>query len=109
MHANYKLAALALASSVAAQTTHSVMVGPGLIFDPNTLEGAEEGDMVEVTFNEVMHNIASGSFDSPCQYNSDVNLFSGPFDMGQVFRFMVNSTDPQVFYCSVGMHCQNGG
>lgn len=108
MHSTYKLTVIALASSVAAQTTHMVKTGPGLIFNPNTLEGVKEGDMVEVAFSDISHDVASGSFDSPCKYNSDGGVFSGVQEAPKVFRWMINSTDPQVYYCSVGMHCQAG-
>lgn len=108
MHSTYSFTALALASLTAAQTTHMVQVGPGLKYSPNTLMNVKEGDTVNVMFNNVEHNIVSGDFDNPCQYDDDDGgLYSGVL-MEKTFSFKVNSTDPAVYYCSVGMHCQAG-
>ncbi|PPJ53797.1 hypothetical protein CBER1_04533 [Cercospora berteroae] len=103
--------ALALAGSAAAQTTHEVRVVEGsLAFEPTSISDVAEGDSIRVTFDpNIPHNALSGSWDSPCQYNSEANVDSGVLTASDgVFVFQVNSTDPAVYYCSVGSHCQSG-
>ncbi|KAI5365473.1 putative cupredoxin [Septoria linicola] len=101
--------AVALASSAYAQTVHEVSVVPGqLAFEPNTLSNVAEGDSVRVTFGTQAHNLISGSWDNACEYNSDLGVNSGIHMSGEVFVFQVNSTNPEIYFCSVGSHCQAG-
>ncbi|GIZ47344.1 hypothetical protein CKM354_001043800 [Cercospora kikuchii] len=103
--------ALALAGSAAAQTVHEVRVVEGsLAFEPTSISDVAEGDSIRVSFDpNIPHNAISGSWDSPCQYNSEANVDSGVHTASDgVFVFQVNSTDPAVYYCSVGSHCQAG-
>ncbi|RMD42465.1 hypothetical protein DV735_g2684, partial [Chaetothyriales sp. CBS 134920] len=99
----YTLAASYLLALVAAET-HQVTVGPGLSYSPDSLTAAE-GDVVEFTFGEG-HDVVSGSFDAPCQY--DGSIYSGDPSDGEVFSVTINSTDPIWIYCSIPRHCQAG-
>lgn len=100
---------LLLGSSAYAQTVHEVVATDGVEFEPNSLSNVAAGDMIKVTFSKVNHHdIVSGSWASPCEFNSAVGLNSGVYSNGEVFEFTVNSTDPQIFFCAVGPHCQLG-
>ncbi|KAF2208735.1 hypothetical protein CERZMDRAFT_87534 [Cercospora zeae-maydis SCOH1-5] len=104
-------AALALAGSAIAQTTHDVRVVQGqLAFEPTSLSNVAEGDSIRVSFDpNIPHDSISGSFANPCQYNSEAGVNSGILTASDgEFVFRVNSTDPSVYYCSVGSHCQAG-
>lgn len=97
------------ASSSAASMSgvHSVQVGPGLTFSPDSLTAAE-GDWVEFTFGSG-HSVAQSSFDAPCvPLESGAGVYSGFPDDGEVWRFQVNSTDPIWLYCSKSGHCEGG-
>jgi len=91
-----------IATSLA--TTHEVTVGPSLSFSPDSVTAAE-GDIVSFKFGSG-HDVASGSFDSPCQ--PDGKIYSGEPNEGDVFSVTVNGTDPIWIYCSVPHHCQSG-
>lgn len=109
MYSTLTVASALLAAGTAyAQTTHEVTATPELTFDPDTLENVAEGDMIRVTFGTVPHNILSGSWDSACAYNAEGGVNSGVHQSGEVFVFPVNSTDSQIYFCSVGQHCQAG-
>ncbi|KAM3417511.1 hypothetical protein BST61_g5751 [Cercospora zeina] len=104
-------AALALAGSAVAQTTHDVRVVQGqLEYEPNSLSNVAEGDSIRVSFDpSIPHDAMSGSFADPCQYNSQGGVNSGVLTASDgEFVFRVNSTDPSVYYCSVGSHCAAG-
>jgi hypothetical protein len=106
----YALAATTLlfASAVLADHTFNVTVGPGLVFNPNSLSDVAEGDKVAVWFG-AGHDIAQSTFAEPCQY-MDGGIYSGPTPKdGDVFTFEVtNASAPMWFYCSVPGHCQAG-
>lgn len=69
------LAAVPLASAV----VHEVTVGgqAGLVFTPNQVTGAVEGDVIHFTFQASNHTATQSSFDNPCQM-----LPKGGFDTG---------------------------
>jgi hypothetical protein len=103
--------ALAASTILFASTTlaavHKVQVGPGLIFNPDSISDVAEGDTIDVTFGSG-HDIVQSTFDQPCQPIQNA-IFSGPSPSdGDVFSFEVNSTDPMWFYCSVPGHCEAG-
>jgi hypothetical protein len=104
----YALAASTiLFASTALAAVHQVQVGPGLIFNPDSISDVAEGDTIDVTFG-AGHDIVQSTFDSPCEAMEGA-IFSGPSPSdGDVFSFEVNSTDPMWFFCSVGNHCQSG-
>jgi plastocyanin len=86
---------------------HSVQVGPGLSFTPDTIT-ANSGEWIEFTFGSG-HSVAQSNFDSPCMpMDNDAGVYSGYPDDGEVWRFQVNSTDPIWLYCSKQGHCQGG-
>jgi plastocyanin len=102
-------ALLLVLGSAYAQTVHEVTATDGVTFDPDTLEDVAKGDTIRVTFSQSnSHNILSGSWDEPCTYNSDIGVNSGVHSAGEVFTFQVNSTDPEIYFCSVRQHCQHG-
>ena len=96
----------ASASSSSATNIHSVTVGPGLVFTPDTITAAQ-GDYVEFTFG-AGHNVAQSSFDAPCMPIGDNAIYSGNPNDGDVWKVMINSTDPLWLYCSVPGHCKGG-
>jgi plastocyanin len=94
-------------SSESSGAVHQVQVGPGLTFTPDTLMAAQ-GDWVEFTFG-AGHSVAQSTFDAPCVPMSDgAGVYSGFPNDGDVWRFMVNSTDPLWLYCSATQHCEGG-
>ncbi|KAI1608579.1 hypothetical protein EDD36DRAFT_104183 [Exophiala viscosa] len=97
----------ASASTSSASGVHSVKVGPGLTFSPDTVTAAM-GDWVEFTFGEG-HSVAQSSFANPCQpMNGSSYVYSGFPGDGDVWRIQVNSTSPLWLYCSQTGHCQGG-
>ena len=102
----YSLSALAFATTVLA-TTHEISVGPGLDYSPSSISDVAVGDILAFKFGSG-HDVVAGSFDAPCQPLSN-GVYSGLSpEEGSTFSFLVNSTDPQVFYCSVPRHCSGG-
>ncbi|EXJ83558.1 hypothetical protein A1O1_07181 [Capronia coronata CBS 617.96] len=94
-------------SSSSASGVHSVQVGPGLSFSPDTVAAAQ-GDWIEFTFGSG-HSVAQSTFDKPCvPISSGAGVYSGFPDDGDVWRIMVNSTDPLWLYCSAQGHCEGG-
>lgn len=69
------LASVPLASAV----VHEVTVGgnAGLVFTPNQVTGAVEGDVIHFTFQAKNHTATQSSFDTPCEM-----LPKGGFDSG---------------------------
>ncbi|KAF9738722.1 hypothetical protein PMIN04_011113 [Paraphaeosphaeria minitans] len=109
MHINRALLAAAVAT-VANSEVHTVDVGEGgLKFEPQTLN-PKKGDTV-IFHLYPRHNVVSGSFDKPCEFNDD-SWFSGPFDQTDngKKKYVVNVTseEPVWYYCAVQRHCQNG-
>ncbi|KIX07837.1 uncharacterized protein Z518_02491 [Rhinocladiella mackenziei CBS 650.93] len=99
--------ATATAATASASGVHSVQVGPGLSFTPDTVTAAE-GDWVEFTFGSG-HSVAQSSFDAPCvPLEGGAGVYSGFPNDGDVWRIMVNSTDPIWLYCSATGHCEGG-
>ncbi|KAJ9616569.1 hypothetical protein H2200_000288 [Cladophialophora chaetospira] len=95
------------ASSSSASGVHSVKVGPGLVFTPDTVTAAE-GDWVEFTFGSG-HSVAQSSFDAPCvPISGGMGVFSGFPNQGDIWRIQINSTDPLWLYCSTSGHCEGG-
>lgn len=103
----YALTTLLLAATALA-VDHEVKIGPGNVFSPNNLSGAQQGDTVSVHFMGG-HNIAQSSFAAPCQPVQN-GVWSGPMpNRGDVFTFEIaNASAPMWFYCAVGNHCQQG-
>ena len=86
---------------------HQVQVGPGLKFTPDSLTAAE-GDWVEFTFGSG-HSVAQSSFDAPCvPIEGSTAVYSGFPNDGDIWRVMINSTDPLWLYCSASGHCEGG-
>lgn len=104
----YALAASTLLfATTVLSATHEVQVGPGLTFNPNSIEDVAEGDVIAVTFG-AGHDLVQSTFADPCQA-MEGGIYSGPSpSQGDVFSFEVNSTDPMWFFCSIGQHCQSG-
>ncbi|KAI4615456.1 uncharacterized protein J4E87_009134 [Alternaria ethzedia] len=116
MHFSTIFAASAMASATFAMD-HKVIVGNkagDLVFKPDSLKAAE-GDTVTFSFWPKNHSVAQATFANPCQ-PMDGGFFSGfvpTSDMESVasttFTYEVkNASAPVWFYCSQGMHCQNG-
>ena len=98
---------LSVLATSALAAVHSVQVGPGLSYTPDTVT-AEEGDWVEFTFG-AGHDVVQSSFDGPCvPLASGLGVYSGFPSGGEVWRFQVNDTNPIWLYCSVPGHCQGG-
>ncbi|KAF4548592.1 Hypothetical protein D9617_27g045600 [Elsinoe fawcettii] len=102
--------ALALAIPAAvAQRVFNVQTTPQLRFEPPSIFGVQQGDRVRVSFGQIPHNIISSSFENPCQPVSGANTVnSGTLFGPNVFEFIVNTTGPSWYYCSVGRHCNVG-
>ncbi|OAL38934.1 hypothetical protein AYO20_01685 [Fonsecaea nubica] len=99
--------ATAAAAQASSSNIHSVTVGPGLTFTPDTVTAAK-GDWVEFTFGEG-HSVAQSSFDAPCvPISGGAGVYSGFPNDGDVWRIQVNSTDPLWLYCSATGHCEGG-
>lgn len=66
-------------AALATAAVHEVTVGgsAGLVFTPNQVTGAVEGDVVRFTFQAVNHTATQSSFDKPCQM-----IPKGGFDSG---------------------------
>ncbi|KAL2432853.1 hypothetical protein ABEF95_015549 [Exophiala dermatitidis] len=94
-------------SSSSSSGIHSVMVGPGLKFTPDTVTAAK-GDWIEFTFGSG-HSVAQSTFDKPCvPLSNGAGVYSGFPNDGDVWRIQVNSTDPLWLYCSAKGHCEGG-
>ena len=117
----------------ASAVVHTVTVGSGgLVYSPASITAAV-GDTVEFSFSSQvrlnqefppthvpmrqclfihsrltqLHSVIQGSFDAPCQPLAG-GWFSQFLRGPSKFTVVVESTDPQVFYCAVDSHCQNG-
>ncbi|KNG48202.1 hypothetical protein DDE82_007128 [Stemphylium lycopersici] len=85
-----------------------------LVFKPDSVQAAE-GDTVTFKFWPKNHSVAQATFANPCQPMSG-GFWSGfvpTSDMESVasttFTYEVtNASAPIWFYCTQGMHCQNG-
>ncbi|EXJ66389.1 uncharacterized protein A1O5_10541 [Cladophialophora psammophila CBS 110553] len=99
--------ATATAAASSASGIHSVKVGPGLTFTPDTVTAAQ-GDWVEFTFG-AGHSVAQSSFNAPCvPISGSAGVYSGFPNDGDVWRIQINSTDPLWLYCSATGHCEGG-
>ncbi|KAF1942276.1 hypothetical protein EJ02DRAFT_346029 [Clathrospora elynae] len=85
-----------------------------LVFKPESLKAAE-GDMVTFKFWPKNHSVAQAAFDSPCQpmnngfWSGFVPTTSTEAVANWTFTYEVkNASVPIWFYCTQGMHCQNG-
>ncbi|KAL1906087.1 hypothetical protein Sste5344_008198 [Sporothrix stenoceras] len=94
-------------------TTISIAVGEsGLSFTPNSVS-AGIGDVLLFSFYPRNHSVALGSWDKGCAPSAG-GFFSGfiPVDEDEsnlaTFRVTVRTTNPLVFYCTAGRHCQDG-
>lgn len=94
-----------LAVSALSATVYNVTVGPGYVYDPETISNAVSGDVVSFIFGQG-HNVVSGSFDNPCQPSG--GIYSGDPRNGDIFSVTLNSSDTLWIYCSVPGHCQGG-
>lgn len=101
--------------TLANAAVHTVDVGQsGLTFSPQTLNPAVGDTVVFRLYPQ--HDVASGSFSSPCQPGvgggSNASFYSGPFsstdNVAKRFVVTVASTQPVYYYCSVSRHCQQG-
>ena len=96
---------------IIAQTTHTIEVGPGMIYTPNELT-IEEGDIVswvslggthDVNFN--VNSISGASFGNPSEI-SDASLpVQGAGEMGSI---TFNDAGTYNYDCSVGSHALMG-
>lgn len=111
----------ALVAAVAAQTTHTVIVGgPGqLTYTPACLWPAV-GDIVNFEFHEKNHTVTQSSFAEPCKKQTDAAGLQTGFESGfkpvaagttsgfPVSSFTVTDDKPKWFYCAQGAHCSAG-
>ncbi|KAK0723413.1 hypothetical protein B0T26DRAFT_599950, partial [Lasiosphaeria miniovina] len=103
----------ALAASASAATVRIDVGQNGFTFSPSSVT-ASKGDTLEYHFHQPAHSVASSDFGGPCTpsksggFYSGVMTTSGAAENANVFRVVVNSTDPIFFYCTVPGHC-NGG
>ncbi|KAL8293918.1 hypothetical protein RB597_008226 [Gaeumannomyces tritici] len=106
------VAAIAIAAARAA--VHKIDVGKGgRTYTPDVVK-AEKGDVLEFRFVGGIHDAVAGDMSRPCQpaarkdgaFSSGV--FKGSPSTSEVFKVTVNSKDPMMVYCSVGMHCSDG-
>jgi plastocyanin len=106
----------AATASVAMAATHMVMVGEsGLTFSPQMVTAAV-GDVVEFQFYPKNHSVVAGDMTKGCTpmsstgtsgfYSGFMPVTTGMSDMA--FQVKIQNTEPWVFYCSQGKHCQNG-
>jgi len=123
------VAAVALTTSVAAQRTIPILAVQDLsledtfVFKPREIR-AGVGDMLEFHFAPTAflasnHSVAQGTFERACEplsggfYSGNVTALpktpENPLgEAGQVFQVMVTTTQPMVFYCTLGQHCTRG-
>ncbi|KAG9001856.1 hypothetical protein FRB90_011527 [Tulasnella sp. 427] len=109
------LSALVVAQFASA-ALHEVTVGgsAGLVFTPNQVTGAVEGDVIHFIFQAKNHTATQSSFDKPCQQISKGGFDSGfqPVDDGTTnfptYDLAINGTDPVWVYCAQATHCQSG-
>lgn len=114
MHTFRAILSAAAAASLAMAETRVVAVGQnGLTFEPQMVTAAV-GDTVEFHFWPQNHSVVAGDANSGCSplsggqgfFSGFMPVASGMGDM--VFQVEVSDTNPVVFYCSQGRHCQNG-
>jgi len=125
------VAAVALATLVAAQRTIQILAVQDLsledtfVFKPREIR-AGVGDMLEFHFAPTAflasnHSVAQGTFERACEplsggfYSGNVTALpktptpENPLgETDQVFQVMVTTTQPMVFYCTLGQHCTRG-
>jgi plastocyanin len=114
MHFSAIVASSALLGLAIAED-HTVRVGGTngeLKFDPNSLKAAE-GDTVTFKFWPKNHSVAQAAFNAPCQ-PLDEGFWSGYHATSngaseESFQITIsNASKPLWYYCTQGMHCQNG-
>ncbi|XP_014561324.1 hypothetical protein COCVIDRAFT_33661 [Bipolaris victoriae FI3] len=116
MHFSTIFTASAMAGAALA-AEHTIAVGDkagNLVFKPDSIMAAE-GDTVTFKFWPKNHSVAQATFANPCQPMSN-GFWSGfvpTSDAEKVatttFTYEVtNASAPIWFYCTQGMHCQNG-
>ncbi|KAL4075411.1 hypothetical protein V8B97DRAFT_1915992 [Scleroderma yunnanense] len=92
-------------SSNGTGTSHTVVVGSGLTFNPSNIT-ASPGDTVTFEFQQGDHSATQSTFASPCS-----PLTSG-FDSGYLinanYSITVNDTNPIWVYCKQSDHCSEG-
>jgi len=107
------LVASFLFDTVAAQTTHSVVVGEsGLTFTPSQVTAAV-GDIVSFEFHPKNHTLTQSTFASPCTamaggVNSGFMPVAANATTFPVYSFKVNQVTPLWFFCAQTGHCQQG-
>ncbi|KAK3386432.1 hypothetical protein B0H63DRAFT_558151 [Podospora didyma] len=97
-----------------AANTIRIMAGKSPYFGPREIIAAV-GDVLEFHFavNSEM-DVVMGDVNSPCAPAKKGGFYSGPFVQPDgapnpnVFRVTINSTDPIIFYSSVGNQCLHG-
>ncbi|KAG8953879.1 hypothetical protein FRC04_001509 [Tulasnella sp. 424] len=106
----------ALAAGLANAVVHEVTVGGGgaLVFTPNQITGAVEGDVIHFIFETLNGTATQGSFDKPCEM-----IPEGGFDSGfkavdaaatsfPTYDLPINGTDPVWVVCRQAGHCKVG-
>ncbi|MCJ1247139.1 hypothetical protein MMC30_004350 [Trapelia coarctata] len=110
---------VAAAMATAKVVTHVVKVSTlnnTLSFVPNSLVAAP-GSLVQFQFFPMNHSVVQAAFSNPCMPINSVQpavkgIFSGFMPTNGVitpiFTILINDTQPIWYYCSQGMHCQEG-
>ncbi|MCJ1284902.1 hypothetical protein MMC26_004239 [Xylographa opegraphella] len=87
-----------------------------LVFTPNSVTAAV-GSLVQFQFHPMNHSVVQSTFANPCiPINNIMPSVKGIFSGFQpttglttpMFTILINDTQPIWYYCSQGMHCQNG-
>ncbi|MCJ1437491.1 hypothetical protein MMC27_006878 [Xylographa pallens] len=87
-----------------------------LVFTPNSVTAAV-GSLVQFQFHPMNHSVVQSTFANPCiPINNIMPSVKGIFSGFQattgvttpIFTILINDTQPIWYYCSQGMHCQNG-
>ncbi|KAK4451282.1 hypothetical protein QBC34DRAFT_295981 [Podospora aff. communis PSN243] len=108
----HPLSLLALAATATAASVRIDVGKSGLTFTPDSVTAAI-GDTLEFYFVGGTHDAVTGSYAAPCTPAASGERFSSGVQVGSasnknVFKVLVNTTEPLFYYCSVGQHCANG-
>ncbi|KAF8872475.1 hypothetical protein BD779DRAFT_1572842, partial [Infundibulicybe gibba] len=115
MHTFFIISIFAAVARVSLGTNFTVAVGPGqgLTFSPNTISGANVGDIIIFQFQFKNHSVTQSTFRNPCQQSG----LSSPFEPVRSlhsmpeFLLLVNDTRPTWYFCAQTVpvdHCQMG-
>jgi plastocyanin len=106
-------AAIATLATVASAANFEIRVGNGSnTFNPPQVN-ATTGDTLQFIFYPKNHTVTQSTFKVPCQPmagGADSNYQPVPANAtsSPSWTVMVNSTDPQWFYCKQANHCTQG-